>query len=328
MNIRVMIVDDEPYIRHILRKVIEKAADFEVVSECSGMTEALLDFQSLKPSVVFMDIDLDGSSGIDCAKVMLAQNPDCRLIFATAYAEYMPSAFELYAFDYLVKPFDLARVTHTLDRIRRQVQNAGNRAGAGAGGTQEAERGSLPAAAVPESKLMLKGRESISFIPVREIIMVLRENSTTVIFTGSARYETSMNLNELEKKLRPPVFLRCHRSYIINVEKIRTAEPYGRWTYIVRFDGIKEDALMTRESFEKILEKLQIPQPQGRAVTTIEDGLKAANEVGYPVLVRPSFVLGGRAMEIVANDEMLRHYLKNAVEIDADKPVLTGALRV
>ena len=258
MNIRVMIVDDEPYIRHILRTVIEKAADFEVVSECSGMTEALLDFQSLKPSVVFMDIDLDGSSGIDCAKVMLAQNPDCRLIFATAYAEYMPSAFELYAFDYLVKPFDLARVTHTLDRIRRQVrQNVGSGAGAGAGGTQNAEKGSFPAAAVPESKLMLKGRESISFIPVREIIMVLRENSTTVIFTGSARYETSMNLNELEKKLRPPVFLRCHRSYIINVEKIRTAEPYGRWTYIVRFDGIKDDALMTRESFEKIKDLLE-----------------------------------------------------------------------
>ena len=189
MNIRVMIVDDEPYIRHILR----------------------------------MDIDLDGSSGIDCAKVMLAQNPDCRLIFATAYAEYMPSAFELYAFDYLVKPFDLARVTHTLDRIRRQVrQNVGSGAGAGAGGTQNAEKGSFPAAAVPESKLMLKGRESISFIPVREIIMVLRENSTTVIFTAGARYETSMNLNELEKKLQPPVFLRCHRSYIINVEKIRT----------------------------------------------------------------------------------------------------------
>ena len=82
------------------------------------------------------------------------------------------------------------------------------------------------------------------------------------------------------------------------------------------------DKAENRESFEKILEDLHIPQPQGRAVTTIEDGLKAANEVGYPVLVRPSFVLGGRAMEIVANDEMLKHYLKNAVEIDADKPVL------
>ena len=77
-----------------------------------------------------------------------------------------------------------------------------------------------------------------------------------------------------------------------------------------------------RECFEEILQQLEIPQPQGRAVTNIEDGVRAAAEIGYPVLVRPSFVLGGRAMEIVANEEMLRHYLKTAVEIDTDKPVL------
>ena len=77
-----------------------------------------------------------------------------------------------------------------------------------------------------------------------------------------------------------------------------------------------------RDSFEKILLELGIPQPKGRAVTKIEDGVEAAAEIGYPVLVRPSFVLGGRAMQIVANEEQLRHYLKTAVEIDADKPVL------
>jgi len=77
-----------------------------------------------------------------------------------------------------------------------------------------------------------------------------------------------------------------------------------------------------RDSFEKILLELNIPQPKGRAVTKIQDGVDAANEIGYPVLVRPSFVLGGRAMQIVANEEQLRHYLKTAVEIDVDKPVL------
>ena len=77
-----------------------------------------------------------------------------------------------------------------------------------------------------------------------------------------------------------------------------------------------------RELFEKLLEKLHIPQPKGRAVTSIEEGIRAANEIGYPVLVRPSFVLGGRAMQIVAREESLRHYLKGAVEIDEDKPVL------
>ncbi len=77
-----------------------------------------------------------------------------------------------------------------------------------------------------------------------------------------------------------------------------------------------------RDRFEKILRELKIPQSAGRAVTNIEDGVRAAEEVGYPVLVRPSFVLGGRAMELVANEDQLRHYLKTAVEIDADKPVL------
>ncbi|MBR4255835.1 MAG: carbamoyl-phosphate synthase large subunit, partial [Clostridia bacterium] len=77
-----------------------------------------------------------------------------------------------------------------------------------------------------------------------------------------------------------------------------------------------------RDSFEKVLLQLGIPQPKGCAVTNIEDGVAAAAEIGYPVLVRPSFVLGGRAMQIVANETQLRHYLKTAVEIDADKPVL------
>ena len=77
-----------------------------------------------------------------------------------------------------------------------------------------------------------------------------------------------------------------------------------------------------RDAFEKVLQSLHIPQPKGRAVTSIEEGVKAAEEIGYPVLVRPSFVLGGRAMQIVAKEEHLRHYLKTAVEIDQDKPVL------
>ena len=77
-----------------------------------------------------------------------------------------------------------------------------------------------------------------------------------------------------------------------------------------------------RDAFEKLLLELHIPQPKGRAVTKIEDGVTAARQIGYPVLVRPSFVLGGRAMQIVANEDQLRHYLHTAVEIDADKPVL------
>ena len=77
-----------------------------------------------------------------------------------------------------------------------------------------------------------------------------------------------------------------------------------------------------RKLFEAILRKTGIPQPRAKAVTNVEDGVQAAAEIGYPVLVRPSFVLGGRAMMIVGNEEMLRHYLHNAVEINEDSPVL------
>ena len=101
------------------------------------------------------------------------------------------------------------------------------------------------------------------------------------------------------------------------------AEPLAaRGVRIIGTDCAAIERAENRECFEEILQQLEIPQPQGRAVTNIEDGVRAAAEIGYPVLVRPSFVLGGRAMEIVANEEMLRHYLKTAVEIDTDKPVL------
>ncbi|MBQ2896768.1 MAG: carbamoyl-phosphate synthase large subunit [Clostridia bacterium] len=104
---------------------------------------------------------------------------------------------------------------------------------------------------------------------------------------------------------------------------INLAEPLmKRGVKIVGTDCEAIERAENRDSFEKILEELNIPQPKGRAVTNIEDGIKAAEEIGYPVLVRPSFVLGGRAMQIVAKEEHLRHYLKTAVEIDEDKPVL------
>ena len=104
---------------------------------------------------------------------------------------------------------------------------------------------------------------------------------------------------------------------------INLAQPLmERGVKIIGTDCEAIDKAENRDAFEKLLHELDIPQPRGRAVTRIEDGLAAAAEIGYPVLVRPSFVLGGRAMQIVGHEEQLRHYLKTAVEIDEDKPVL------
>ncbi|MBQ7583966.1 MAG: carbamoyl-phosphate synthase large subunit [Lachnospiraceae bacterium] len=128
--------------------------------------------------------------------------------------------------------------------------------------------------------------------------------------------EDVMNVIELEKP--EGVIATLGGQTAINL-----AEPLrDRGVAITGTDCDAIDRAEDRDLFEKLLVKLNIPQPKGRAVTSVEEGVKAASDIGYPVLVRPSFVLGGRAMRIVGKEEELLEYLKNAVEINEDKPVL------
>ncbi len=128
--------------------------------------------------------------------------------------------------------------------------------------------------------------------------------------------EDVMNIIDLEKPIG--VIASLGGQTAINLaEKLA-----DRGVKIIGTDCVAIERAENRDVFERLLLDLKIPEPKGKAVTNIEDGVKVAEEIGYPVLVRPSFVLGGRAMQIVANEEGLRHYLRTAVEIDVDKPVL------
>jgi len=128
--------------------------------------------------------------------------------------------------------------------------------------------------------------------------------------------EDVMNIIEFEKPIGVVASLGGQTA-------INLAQPLTeRGVKIIGTDCAAIDKAEDRNEFENLLNELNIPRAKGQAVTKIEDGIAAAAEIGYPVLVRPSFVLGGRAMQIVANEEQLRHYLRTAVEIDEDKPVL------
>ena len=128
--------------------------------------------------------------------------------------------------------------------------------------------------------------------------------------------EDVMNIVELEQPIGVIASLGGQTA-------INLAEPLmRRGVKIIGTDCAAIEKAENRDCFEKIMEQLQIPQPNGRAVTNIEDGVKAAAEISYPVLVRPSYVLGGRAMQIVAEEGALRTYLKTAVAINEDQPVL------
>lgn len=244
MAIKVMLVDDEPRIRLILRKVIERNPAFCVVGECDNMTDALLQFNETQPQVVFMDIEIKGSSGMDCAKVIAKAAPDTKIIFATAYSEYMPNAFELYAFDYLVKPFNIERIERTLERIERTMRSEAKELQAAVYENEELR---------DKTKILIKGKESVRFLDKNDIILIERENNTSMIYAaGGESYTTSMAMNELEEKLSGSGFMRSHKSYLINVSKVKAIEPYGRWTYVVKFKGTSKDALITKEHYEQL----------------------------------------------------------------------------
>ena len=240
--IKVSIIEDEPEIRKLLRKIIERQEGFQVVSESGSFTDAVTDFAKYRPEVVFVDIDLNGPSGrsgLECAKVLTELNPKLKVIFATAHSEYMANAFEIYAFDYLVKPFNMERVAKTLSRIK---------------GVMDAE--STPADMVVNSedsykdKLMIKGKDQIILVDKDDIIMVERCDNATNIITRDEIFKTSVALSGIEEKLNPNEFMRCHKSYIINISMITKIEPYGRWTYVVKLKGTDATALITAQNYE------------------------------------------------------------------------------
>ncbi len=104
---------------------------------------------------------------------------------------------------------------------------------------------------------------------------------------------------------------------------VNLAEPLAeRGIPLIGTDNAAIDRAENRRLFEKLLENLGVPQPEGEAVTSVEAGVEAAERIGYPVLVRPSFVLGGRAMQIVRDEAGLRHYMQYAVAVNETAPVL------
>lgn len=242
--IKVMLIDDEPEIRRILHKMVERQADYQVVSENGDFAGAMADFAKYRPDVVFMDIDLKGESGLECARVLTELDPKLKIIFATAHSEYMVNAFEIYAFDYLVKPFNMERVVKTLDRLRSSIMQ------------ENSVKDSVPDRVVkPErykNKLFIKGKEQAFLLDMEEIILVERLEGYTSIVTAKERYRTSISLSDIEEKLNTGEFMRCHKSYIINISKIVRIESYGRWTYVVKFKDTDATALMTAQNYEEI----------------------------------------------------------------------------
>lgn len=243
-ELRVLIADDDAGMRMVLRKIVQRVEGFSLVAEAADGKTALELTESLKPDVVFLDVEMPEMTGVECARAIEDMNPDIIIIFATAHDAYMSDAFEVYAFDYLIKPFKVERVIQTLERARERLMHRAKRAM------------TAPAPSAPKAvsgRMMLRHREGVSFVNLKDVLLVQREDRSTVLYTADGgRYVTNDSLSEMEERLPSDAFFRCHKSYIINLNHIKDITPYGRWTYVIRLEGTQHDALITHEKYEEL----------------------------------------------------------------------------
>lgn len=245
-NLRVLLADDDAGMRLVMRRIVERVEGFALAGEADNGQTALELVESLRPHVVFLDVEMPGLSGVECARAIQDMDPNIIIIFATAHEGYMGEAFEVYAFDYLMKPFKVERVVQTLERARERL-------------SVRLAPAVNPVPVRPKAaagRLMLKHREGVTFLDLKDILLVQREERATALYTlDGQRYVTGDSLAEMEERLPKETFFRCHKSYIINLSRIRDITPYGRWTYVVRLEGTDRDALITHEKYEE-LEKM------------------------------------------------------------------------
>ncbi|MBR6955195.1 MAG: response regulator transcription factor [Clostridia bacterium] len=246
-SIRVVIADDDEGMRLVESKLIALAEGFDLAGEAENGDELMALVEREHPQVVFLDVEMPGKTGVECARLIQDMDPSIVLIFATAHDAYMGDAFQVYAFDYLVKPFRNERVLETLRRVRERLQGT--------------ESQPLPMPEKPEGasmggRMMLKHRDGVAFVDQNDIQLVQREERATVLYTTDGhRYVTGDTMGEIEERLDPAIFFRCHKSYIINLNQIVAMEPYGRWTFVVKLRGTRQTALITHEKYEELIQR-------------------------------------------------------------------------
>ncbi|GGM25850.1 LytR/AlgR family response regulator transcription factor [Promicromonospora citrea] len=220
MRPRALIVDDEAPARAELRFLLEELGQVQVVGEAANGEEALLLLRSLPYDLVLLDIRMPGGSGLEVAAALRDLPNPPRVIFTTAYPDHAVEAFDLAAADYLVKPFDAARLARALERALEHADDAASPSAAPSSGGP-ARRGEEP--------------EPLARVPVQRDGRTVLVDQSAIVYASAARGYSSLkladerllvtfSLNELERRLRGH-FFRVHRSYLVNLDHVRELVP-------------------------------------------------------------------------------------------------------
>lgn len=216
-KIGALIVDDEELARHVVRELLAAHPEIEVLAECANGFEAVKAFAEHKPSLIFLDVQMPKLTGFDVLELI---GEDVCVIFTTAYDQYAMRAFEVHAVDYLLKPIGKERFEEALEHARRRL------------GEKMLAASKLAAAARPPQqfleRLVVKDGTKVTLIPVARLDYAEAQDDYVALASQGKKHLKQQTIASLEACLDPNSFVRVHRSYIVNLERVTRIEPYGK----------------------------------------------------------------------------------------------------
>jgi two-component system, LytTR family, response regulator len=218
--LRVMIVDDEAPARALLREYLRVESGVELVGECANGFEAVKAISEQRPDLVFLDIQMPRLDGFEVLELL---DPVPGVIFCTAYDEHALRAFEVHAVDYLLKPFGRERLMEAIAHARARMPGA-----PGEPGPAAVMPATLAAAARPTGhaleRIAVRDGAQVHVIPVERVDLLEAQDDYVAIHEGGRTHLKHQTLAALAETLDPARFVRVHRSYVVNVERIARLE--------------------------------------------------------------------------------------------------------
>ncbi len=213
---RALIVDDEPLARQVVREMAARHPEIEIVGECGDGFEAVKAVAEHKPDLIFLDVQMPKLNGFE---VLELAGGDVAVVFTTAYDSYAMRAFEVHAVDYLLKPFSQARFDAAVERARERV---------GAARPPAAELHSAARAGRPLDRIVIRDGTRVHILPVAGLDYAEAQDDYVCLASAGKKYLKQQTITSLESCLDPALFVRIHRSYIVNLERVSKIEPYGK----------------------------------------------------------------------------------------------------